>query len=29
MTGIAGEAAVGNDVKIQIDLDSIEMASSK
>ncbi|WGL60481.1 YceI family protein [Pigmentibacter sp. JX0631] len=29
MTGIAGEAAVGNDVKIQIDLDSIEVSSSK
>jgi polyisoprenoid-binding protein YceI len=29
MTGIAGEAAVGNDVKIQIDLDSIEIASAK
>lgn len=29
MTGIAGEAAVGNDVKIQIDLDSIEVPSAK
>ena len=29
MTGIAGEAAIGNEIKIQIDIDAIEAATSK